>query len=424
MIIHIVSRGETAYSIATNYNISYERFIFDNQISDPDNLVVGQSLLILIPELTHKVAQNESLYTISNMYGISVNQILRNNPYLSLKSQLEVGQSIVIRYSGSKIGNIIVNGYAYPFINLTLLNETLPYLSKLSIFSYGFTPEGGLIPVDDNELINISVTYGVKPILVLTPFGPDGKFNNSLVSAVTNNADVRQNLINNLITTVQNKGYTGVDVDFEYILSQDRYSYAMFVGELRSAMNALGYEVSVALAPKTSSQQKGLLYEGIDYQLLGQNADSVLLMTYEWGYKYGPPMAVAPINKVREVLDYAITEIPANKIDMGIPNYGYDWTLPFVRGMSEARVIGNVEAVRIAHNNNAIIKFDNLAMSPYFEYIKNGISHIVWFEDCRSIQEKLNTIAEYGFRGAGYWNLMHEFRQNWLILNNLFNIEQ
>lgn len=88
----------------------------------------------------------------------------------------------------------------------------------------------------------------------------------------------------------------------------------------------------MALAPKTSSEQKGLLYEGKDYSGLGQAANGVLLMTYEWGYTYGPPMAVAPINKVKEVLDYAITQIDTNKISLGIPNYGYDWPLPYERG--------------------------------------------------------------------------------------------
>ncbi len=100
----------------------------------------------------------------------------------------------------------------------------------------------------------------------------------------------------------------------------------------------------------------------------------MLLMTYEWGYKYGPNMAVAPINMVRRVLDYAVTEIEPAKISLGIPNYGYDWPLPFVRGETEAVTIGNVEAVQIAITNNAAIQFDQTAMSPFFRYILEGLS--------------------------------------------------
>lgn len=133
-------------------------------------------------------------------------------------------------------------------------------------------------------------------------------------------------------------------------------------------------------------------------------------------------MAVAPINKVREVLDYAVTAIPPEKIDMGIPNYGYDWPLPFEKGVTAARSIGNVEAIQIAAANNAVIQYDEVAQSPFFTYNREGVEHIVWFEDVRSILAKLKLIPEYGFRGVGYWQLMRFFRQNWLLVNALFNI--
>ena len=68
-------------------------------------------------------------------------------------------------------------------------------------------------------------------------------------------------------------------------------------------MNENGFEVSVALAPKTSDDQPGLLYQGKDYGGLGAAANRVLLMTYEWGYSFSEPMAVAPVNKSRNVLD-------------------------------------------------------------------------------------------------------------------------
>ena len=184
------------------------------------------------------------------------------------------------------------------------------------------------------------------------------------------------------------------------------------------------YHTSVALAPKTSDTQAGLLYEGKDYALLGEAADSVLLMTYEWGYTYGPPMAVAPINKVREVVDYAVTRIPPAKIDLGIPNYGYDWTLPFVRGTSMARPIGNVEAVQLAVSVGAAIEFDETAMSPFFRYEQNGVRHEVWFEDVRSLREKFSLLPAYSLRGIGYWQIMRFFRANWLLLESTFQIQK
>lgn len=64
-------------------------------------------------------------------------------------------------------------------------------------------------------------------------------------------------------------------------------------------------------------------------------------------------MAVAPLNMVRRVAEYALTQIPKEKIILGIPNYGYDWPLPYVRGTTKARTIGNVEAVQLAISHGA-----------------------------------------------------------------------
>lgn len=135
-------------------------------------------------------------------------------------------------------------------------------------------------------------------------------------------------------------------------------------------------------------------------------------------------MAVAPLNMVRRVIEYAVTEIDNRKIDMGIPNYGYDWPLPYTRGETKATTIGNIEAVQIAINNNAAIMFDETSQSPYFRYFKDGVEHEVWFEDVRSINAKFNLLNEFNLRGTGYWTIMQWFRPNWELLNYRFNIRR
>ena len=169
-----------------------------------------------------------------------------------------------------------------------------------------------------------------------------------------------------------------------------------FAGRVREKMNEYGCRVTVAVAPKSSNRQRGILVEGVDYALLGQNADAVFLMTYEWGYTYGPPMAVAPLDKVREVVEYAVTQIQPGQLILGIPNYGYDWTLPYERGITRARSIGNAEAVETASENGASIEYARISQSPWFTYRKNGMEHIVWFEDVRSITAKWELIREFG----------------------------
>lgn len=420
MDIYVVKEGDTLVAIASRYGVSVERLIYDNQLNPDGNLAPGQALLILMPSVIHRVRQEETTYSIAQLYGIPVRQIYQNNPYLITMPYLIVGESLVISYDQEPIAQMEATGYAYPYIRTEVLHEALLYLDELRVFSYGFTVDGTLIPPENEDyLLGETQRFGVSPILVLTPFSYDGNFNNQLVKIVVEEEDVQARIIQNLMEAVRTKGYDGVDVDFEYILPEDRIGYAVFVSRLRQTMNAEGYRVSVALAPKTSADQPGLLYEAMDYNLLGKAANSVFLMTYEWGYTFGPPMAVAPLNKVREVLDYAVTVIPRYKIYMGIPNYGYDWTLPFEQGTSKARVIGNVEAVQIAVQFGAEIQYDEIAQSPFFRYVKDGVQHEVWFEDVRSMKAKLLTAAEFNFHGFGYWNLMRPFRANWLLVQYL-----
>ena len=379
MAIYVVQSGDTVDSIAAQLQTPVEDIIYANQLNYPYPLAVGQALLILETDV---LQQDKRM--------------------------------------------INVNGYAYPYINEKVLQTTLPYLTELSVFSYGFTVSGEVIypSRDDTFMIEAAKQFGTGAVLTLTPIDESGRFNNNLISELVRDDNAITNLIQNLLVVISQKGFIGVDVDFEYIKAEDRDLFTAFVARLRSELNCLGYRVSVALAPKTSSDQRGLLYEGKDYAGLGEAANSVLLMTYEWGYKYSQPMAVAPINKVRQVVEYAVTQIPVEKIDLGIPNYGYDWPLPYVKGETAATTIGNIQAVEIAVANGAVIQFDEIAQSPFFNYTLDGVDHEVWFEDVRSMNAKFDLINEYNLRGAGYWQIMRLFLANWLLLESRFNIRK
>lgn len=423
MEIYVVRQGDTLTSIAAQFGVSAERLSATNEIPLDAPLVVGQTVVILFPTTIHTVEPGETAASIASRYGISENRLYRNNINLGGLPQIYPGQSLVIAYDDTPTYTASAYGYAYPFINIPLLRQTLPYNTYLVPFTYGITPSGGLVDLNDSALLTLSREYGTLPLMHLSTLTEDGGFDSALADIVLNDPESRTNLIENVIATIDEKGYAGLDIDFEYVPSRNAAVYAELVSELRTRLNAEGKIVIVALAPKTSADQRGLLYEGHDYELLGAAADFVLLMTYEWGYTYGPPLAVAPIQNVRRVIEYALTEIPREKIYLGIPNYGYDWPLPFVQGQTRAQSISNVRAVEIARTVGAEIRYDETAQSPYFNYTApDGTPHEVWFEDARSIDAKLALIREYSLYGAGYWNLMRPFPQNWLVLNARFNI--
>ncbi len=422
MLIHVVSSGETIYSIASYYGVSAESIVINNQLQNPNNLVVGQTIVILYPQRVYTAGEGDTLSSISKKTGVSVKTLRRNNPVVNTGLYIYPGQTIVLEFAQEKIGALEVNGYAYTYINDDILANCLPYLTYLSIFSYGLRPDGTLIYADDERLIRYAAEYGVKPILVLTSLTEQGTFSSENVAYFLSDYDAQTRFIEIIIPVLKQKGYYGADIDFEFIPPQYSVVFAEFIGRLSETLNEEGMVLFTALAPKTSADQPGLLYEGHNYRLIGEASDFVLVMTYEWGYTYGPPMAVAPIKSVKRVLDYAVTEIPREKIFMGIPNYGYDWPIPFIQGDMKAVSISNYEAVNIAAEFGAEIKFDEAAKSPTFMY-DNSQTHEVWFEDARSIQTKLTTAYSYGFRGVTYWNLMRYFPQNWLVLNSLFDIK-
>lgn len=259
MPIHVVRRGETVFSIAQQYGVSVSRLVYDNELSAQRHLVPGQALYILLPEIIHTVREGETQERVAAQYGITVKQLYRNNSFLLNQDYLLAGQSLVIRYQGEPLAEKKVNGYAYPFIQPYLLREVLLYIDELLIFSYGFTAQGELVPprVDETEVIQAAWDNQVEPLLVLTPLTQEGTFYSGLIESLAENEAAQENLIQNLLDVVGEKGYVGVDVDFEYIEPKDRVGHAAFVNRLTEVMNENGYRVSVALAPKTSRTSAG-----------------------------------------------------------------------------------------------------------------------------------------------------------------------
>ena len=308
---------------------------------------------------------------------------------------------------------------------IEVLRKTLPFLTYLSIFTYGFTPQGDLVTIDDEELISIAQEFGVGPVMMLAPMAADQNFDPQIAHQMFMNPEGRDLLIDNIIRNMQEKGYVGLDIDFEYILPEDKDLFIEFIAETERRLNEAGFFTMAALAPKVSGEMVGLLYEAHDYPAIGAIVDYALLMTYEWGYLFGPPMATSPIQNVRQVLEYGVSVIPPEKILMGVPNYSYDWALPFIQGESQAEALSNQEAVLRASQVGTTIEFDEESQSPFYTYTDvNNIEHVVWFDDVRSMDSKLRLIIEFNLAGAGVWQIMNFFPGLWMVINALYTVEK
>lgn len=425
MLIHTVRRGDTIAAIAAMHGVVPMLLAADNGLAVDSPLAVGQAIVVRVPRTLHTIRAGDTLFSLARHYGLSVRTLLRRNFYLHGRAALRAGEPLVIDYEGeTPLAHLGVNAYAYPHIAPAQLDALLPYLTYLTPFTYGITPAGSLVPLANGGLLAAASRYGVSALMHLSTLTPEGSFSSDNAAALLRDERAQTALTAAVSRVMEEKGYYGLDVDFEYVPPELREAYAAFVCRLRDALNADGRPVIADLAPKTSAQQRGLLYEAHDYALLSEAANAVFLMTYEWGYTYGEPMAVAPLPQVRAVLDYALTETAPEKLFLGLPLYGYDWTLPYEAGVTKAETLSSQHAAERAARLGAEIHFDETAQSPYYRYFDPARrEHVVWFEDARSLEQKLRLAAESGLQGVGCWHLGRALAQFWPLLDALTDIE-
>ncbi len=425
MQIHVVRPGDTLFDIARLYSLPTNILIQSNEIPNPDNLAIGQTIVIPIWGSYHIVMVGEDLTQIANTYNTTVSEIVRIN---GLKSPNAIYPGFRLYIPQKERLSVDVGAYIDPRMTVgtsgKVVDKVGDNLTSLSVFSYEANANGSLTPVVDEPSINAAYNHGVVPLMVITNFS-EGTFSTELASTIFNNPSLQDKLLDEAIAIMDQKGYLGLDFDFEYLGAQNREGYNSFLRKASEKLKAKHYFISAALAPKTSDEQIGVLYEGHDYKTIGEIVDFIFFMTYEWGWSGGPPMAVSPIDKVRDVLEYAVSVVPKEKVMMGIPLYGYDWTLPYVQGGPFAESISPQQAIERAAQNGVTIQYDTVSEAPHYFYTdRQGKRHAVWFEDARSIQAKFNLVKELGIRGFFYWVLGNDFPQNWLLIQDNFIVNK
>ena len=426
MQIHVVQKGQSLYGIAQAYGINYQEIAQANELPDPSRIVVGQALVIPITGSYHWVQPGQSLYVIAQMYGLTVNELATINR-LSPSQNLRVGQRLYIPARPKKSAESLL--YVEPRTPVTevMIDEVrqrVGSLTYLAMFSYEAQRDGSLKAPSMDDIPNIASAAGAANALVVTNL-EDFAFNADLAHGLFTDQAAQNRLIGNLIQVANEIGYKDIHFDFELLYPEDRELYTSFLRNARDRIHQAGFTISTALAPMASDIRTGI-YGAHDYRAHGEIVDFVSIMTYEWGYTYSDPQAVSPIGPVRNVVEYAVSQIPSEKILLGQNLYGYDWSTPYPsQGGSAARAISPQQAILIATDQQVAIEYDYVAQAPHFKYTDDtGVRHEVWFEDARSIQAKFDLIKQFNLRGIMYWKLGLAFPQNWLLLEENFTIRK
>ncbi|GLY09446.1 LysM peptidoglycan-binding domain-containing protein [Pseudobacillus badius] len=426
MQIHVVRRGQSLYSIAAIYGTSVQSIAQANELPDPSRLVVGQALVIPITGSYHWVQRGQSLSSIARIYGLSVNELARINN-LPASSSLRIGQRLYIPPRPKPTIDALLYVEPQATVSQAMINEVrnrVGSLTYLAMFSYQMNRDGSLIAPSIDGIPAIASAAGTVNAMVVSNL-EEYRFSPDLAHAIFTNDAAQNQLFGNIIQVANEVGYGDIHFDFELLLPEDRELYNTFLRRARDRFHAAGLMLSNAIAPKASDVTTGI-YGAHDYAAIGSIVDLTALMTYEWGYTYSEPQAVSPIGPVRNVVRYAVSVIPRDKILLGQNLYGYDWTAPYPpAGGPPARAVSPQQAIAIALRENAEIQYDNEAQAPFFRYIDAaGLQHEVWFEDARSIQAKFDLIKQFGLRGMMYWKLGLAFPQNWLLLQDNFTIRK
>lgn len=425
MQIHVVRPGQSLFGISQAYGVTYQSIAEANEIDPNQSLVVGQTLVIPIQGSYYWVRPGDSLYTIGRRLGVDPRTIASANR-LPYNAPLTVGLRLYIPQGAKPPAEF--NAYIEPRGEVVTealqrsAEEAAPHLTYLAPFSFQVNRDGSLrSPLLDN-FPAIARQQNVTLMMVLTNMEND-QFSAELGHLILTNQQVQDNLFRNIVQTATQLGFRDIHFDFEHLFEYDRESYNQFLRRAAQIFHNQGWLISTALAPKTSATQVGEWYTAHDYEAHGRIVDFSVIMTYEWGWSGGPPMPVSPIGPVEQVLRYALSEMPAQKIMMGQNLYGYDWTLPFQPGGQFARALSPQAAIDLARQQNVAIEYDYRAQAPHFDYIdETGKQHKVWFEDARSIQAKFDLVKRLGLRGVSYWKLGLPFPQNWLLIEDNFTV--
>lgn len=218
----------------------------------------------------------------------------------------------------------------------------------------------------------------------------------------------RGRLIAALTKLVHEKGYDGVNIDFEAIKNSDRDDFSTFLSELKTA---LGKDklLSVAVFARTASDNWGTPY---DYAAIGGIADQVIVMAYDYSYVNSGPGPIAPLWWVQNVVEYMEQQMDRKKIILGMPTYGYDWPQD-----STGSTVTLSRLNKIMQTYKVQSDFDLKSQSPYHTYYdENGVYHEIWMENQQSLTLKVELSSQKQLGGISFWRIGTGFDDLYKVL--------
>jgi spore germination protein len=283
-------------------------------------------------------------------------------------------------------------------------------LDQVILFGWGFDPNGNVTGEDPFPIKGIIGPK--KRILLFGNFQSDG-FDPDLANAILGDQAVGQRAIAGILAKVREYGGSGVQIDFEGVYLSDREAYSAWLGRLAEALHKEGLTLSVAVPAKQSDNRNGFGGE-IDYPAIGRVADYIYLMAYDRHYLGGEPGPVAPLDWTEAVVRYAVGVIPAQKLILGVPLYGYEWGDDPAKNASYG---GAFLTSRVAEAGAQAV-WDPQAAEYRAEWQSPEGKRVAWWGDERTLEAKLRLAYQYNLKGIALWRLGLEPDRWWPALHS------
>lgn len=287
------------------------------------------------------------------------------------------------------------------------------YIDEISTDTYSTDGLGNITGYIPSKQLNYANSNNILTYVMVSNYF-DGKITKSLLESSEN----RQRLINNILQSIKQNNYKGVNIDLEAIYSSNRTQFTTFMSELYNTLHSQGLLVTIAVPAKTSDNPADSWSGAYDYAQIGKYSDKVIIMAYDYSWSGGEPGSIAPISWVQKVVDYTVKVIPKEKVVLGLAAYAYDWP----SNGEKAKSYSLSETYSVASKYGAEIKWDSVSKSSYYNYTdSSGVYHSVWFEDSTSIGYKLDIVNNCDLSGISIWRLGLENSDYWKVIGTKLN---
>ncbi|WP_342431762.1 glycosyl hydrolase family 18 protein [Neobacillus sp. FSL H8-0543] len=419
MAVHVVRSGESMWAISNLYGVPVQTIVTYNGLPSAGNIVPGLALYIpdnLPVVRTYQIKAGDQIWHLAQKFNTDLASILTANPGVN-PNLLFIGQIINIPTTVKM--EIATLGFIVPSSESTviaILDQLASQLTYLAVVAYSFTNEGyAYNEIEDLVIVRRSLELNITPLLMIRNFtGVD--FSPELVGNVLGNPTYRHNLVVSIVNLIKQRGFGGVSIDFEFIPPPQRQNFVLFLADLKKALGELILHVNVHA--KTKDIPTNRIIGAYDYAAIGAVADIVAVMTIDYGYPGGPPDPVSPAWWIEQVIQYSITQINPRKLQIAMPLYGYDKVV----GTNTTHALSVLAAQNLALSTGSPIQFDETAKSPWYRYWVNNVEHVVWFDDIRSFIEKYRLLDRYQLSGTTFWQISLPAPQNWAYLSRNITI--